>query len=414
MKGRVTPHEKAMIAFYKGQGLSHREIGRKLGRSHKAVDDYIHQIFPRDAFAMPEVKEDPFECLIEQFVLAQTLADRFISCRRLSRMIQDKFQRPCSKTKVSRIRKDLGLIQTWAKKTEKLDPRHINLRFAFAQEIQKRPCFQLPWIISDESCFVLCHQRRKLYRFRGENSESIFQEFAGYPIKCMVWGAIGPNFKSQLIRFDGTVDANSYIAAMERSGIFEYLHAQFPDGFIYQQDGARPHTAAYTLEYLRRKITEQCLLPRDCNWPPSSPDLSPIEEIWGYMKSQLNISDVKTKDQLFSAVERLWNEIPMDTINNFMKSLKPRIFVLEDLRGRSLAGHKDMVRCYQDFGLDGRSHALELKDRHSIPENYLREVQELLDKLIDALAQDLTFREKNTVIRDFNLQAQVRNQSLPR
>jgi hypothetical protein len=46
------------------------------------------------------------------------------------------------------MRKELGLKYLWAKKTEKLSDRHIDLRYKFARDIQTFPCFDLPWIIS--------------------------------------------------------------------------------------------------------------------------------------------------------------------------------------------------------------------------------------------------------------------------
>jgi hypothetical protein len=221
------------------------------------------------------------------------------------------------------------------------------------------------------------------------------------------------NFKSKLIKFERTVDAATYIAALEESGIFDQLQNLFPDGFIYQQDGARPHTASNTMEYLRNRISTDRLLPRDCNWPACSPDLSPIEEVWGHLKAQLDISGIKTKDQLFDAVENLWMALPMQMINNLMDSLKPRILVLEDLQGRSLAGHKDMVRCYQHQGLNGRRHALELKDRHSVPDNWVGQSTTLLENLLDKCRQAGSFAEKNALIGDFKSETQELNRSLP-
>ncbi|GFV04821.1 hypothetical protein TNCV_5047851 [Trichonephila clavipes] len=44
-------------------------------------------------------------------------------------------------------------------------------------------------------------------------------------------------------------------------------------GAIYQQDNARPHTA---------RLSQQCLQGYDVlPWPTRSPDLSPIENVWG-------------------------------------------------------------------------------------------------------------------------------------
>jgi hypothetical protein len=192
MARRVTGRDVAMMAFYKGSGMTNRAIAQKMGYSHSTIDAHLQLLFQDTPPKETLVKQDLFGPAIRQFILTRTLKDRFISCRKLSKLIESIFQETCCKSKVAEIRKSLGLLQLWAKKTEKLDESHINARYAFAQRIQRLPCFELPWIISDESSFVLCHQHRKLYRFRGENSEAVFQEFAGYPIKCMVWGAIGP------------------------------------------------------------------------------------------------------------------------------------------------------------------------------------------------------------------------------
>jgi hypothetical protein len=157
--------------------------------------------------------------VLKEYILAATLEDRFLSCRDLSARILRDFNISCSKSQVAIVRRAFGLRHLWAKKTEKLTKKHIDKRYTFAEQIQRHPFFELPWVISDESSFLLCPTRSKLYRFRGENSQCIYQEFQGYPIKCMVWGAIGPNYKSPLIshmRFKEHVTAETYIQKVDR------------------------------------------------------------------------------------------------------------------------------------------------------------------------------------------------------
>jgi transposase len=339
--GRLTEREKSLIVFWKGAKKSNREIAQLLGRGRRTIDAYVLKIFPKPQIDRQSKIDLPdhlsFDPILREYVLSETLADRFISCRKLCNKISADSRMPikCGKSTIAKIRRELGFKYQWATKVEKLTPDHIRYRYEWAQEIQKRPCFNLPWIISDESSFVLCPSRAKLYRFRGENTPCVFQEFAGYPVKCMVWGAIGPNYKSPLIWFRDGVNSKNYIQALDANHIFHELNIQFPEGYIYQQDGARPHTASQSMEYLAANVE---MLPSDCRWPASSPDLSPIEEIWSYIKRKIYVPGLKTPEELFLAVQSIWENIGIDMINRLMESLKPRIFALEDLGvRRSLA-----------------------------------------------------------------------------
>ena len=48
------------------------------------------------------------------------------------------------------------------------------------------------------------------------------------------------------------------------------------------QDGARCHTAGTTLDDIKRKNVHYI-----SNWPPSSPDLNPIENFWALLQQRV-------------------------------------------------------------------------------------------------------------------------------
>ena len=62
-------------------------------------------------------------------------------------------------------------------------------------------------------------------------------------------------------------------------------------------------------------------------WPPQSPDLNPIENCWGYMKSAYRKSPrfAKNKDELESMVENIWNNIPQEYFRKLIESMASRI-----------------------------------------------------------------------------------------
>jgi hypothetical protein len=162
------------------------------------------------------------------------------------------------------------------------------------------------------------------------------------------------------------VKSQSYIQKLEENNIFRDLDLLFGHKcYIFQQDGARPHTAAHSLGYFLQK--EVLMLPPEAPWPACSPDLSPIEQVWGSMKHQINITAaMNSPKSFFEEIERIWLAIPMDTINNYMKTLKPRIWALEDLMGRPLTGRNDMIHEYEKGGIDARMRVRQMLSRSSI------------------------------------------------
>ena len=72
----------------------------------------------------------------------------------------------------------------------------------------------------------------------------------------------------------------------------------------FQQDGATPHTANITLEWLGQRIFD-CLISRgrDPEWSPHSPELnSPAFYLWGLSKEQVYQNNPQTIAELKLAI----------------------------------------------------------------------------------------------------------------
>ncbi len=90
---------------------------------------------------------------------------------------------------------------------------------------------------------------------------------------------------------------------------------------IFQQDNDPKHTskkATAALEDLGLEVLD---------WPPQSPDLNPIEELWRVLK--LRLGNYKTMpagvEELWERIQKEWQEIPTSLVVTLIESMPARI-----------------------------------------------------------------------------------------
>lgn len=147
----------------------------------------------------------------------------------------------------------------------------------------------------------------------------------------MVWGAIFADGKSRLAILEGKQTADSYITTLN-----DFLLPTIPENrrgsMIFQHDNAAIHTANLTRMWLLYRNI------KTMNWPAHSPDLNPIENVWGLLTRMVyaNGRVFNTIHDLRSSILTEWQQFDIETIRNLIIGMPERCLSVLNNKGRCI------------------------------------------------------------------------------
>ena len=140
------------------------------------------------------------------------------------------------------------------------------------------------------------------------------------------------NGKSSLHVMRETMNGQRY-ADVLRQYVPEISNALGNPGtdWFFMEDNATPHTCQVA------NAAKQELGLRRINWPSKSPDLNPIEHVWSWMKRNLRrqLKPEDTLQLLEEKVSRVWDEVPVQIINQLVSSMTARVAATIQNKGGS-------------------------------------------------------------------------------
>jgi len=140
----------------------------------------------------------------------------------------------------------------------------------------------------------------------------------------MVWAGICYGQRAQVQFIDGILNAPTYRDEILRPIVVPFIHYHL---LMLQHDYARPHVARICKQFLEAENIPVLA------WPAFSPDMSPIEHVWDALDRpiRLGVPGPANIQQLRTAIEEEWINIPQATINNLINSMRRRCVALRDV-----------------------------------------------------------------------------------
>lgn len=148
--------------------------------------------------------------------------------------------------------------------------------------------------------------------------------------RIMMWGCMTAKGVGFACRIDGNMDAEIYVDILDNYLLqtIEYYKLD-TNNIIFQQDNDPKHTSRIAHNWLddhRIEVLE---------WPPQSPDLSPIEYLFKHLKNKLAEYETEPKDipELWERAEVEWDKISKDVCVNLIDSMPRRIAAVIKAKG---------------------------------------------------------------------------------
>ena len=133
----------------------------------------------------------------------------------------------------------------------------------------------------------------------------------------IVWGCMSAAGVGELHFIEGNMNSNIYCEVLQRSMIPSLK--KLGRRAMFQHDNDPKHTSKTTAALLKR------LGVKGMDWPNMSPDLNPIEHLWGIIKRKVEMCRVSNICQLRDVVMEEWKSIPVATCKALVNSMRRRV-----------------------------------------------------------------------------------------
>jgi transposase len=154
----------------------------------------------------------------------------------------------------------------------------------------------------------------------------------------MVWAAFTSTGRVKLAFVPKKMNSIQYQFVLERC-LVPFYRRNPNRNFIFMQDNAPIHVnRTRRVRGVIRTGTLDWLQARNIpvlEWPPNSPDLNPIENLWGIMVRRIYAENKQYKSvkELKKAIVRAWHSVDQEIIDNLVLSMENRIFQVINRNG---------------------------------------------------------------------------------
>lgn len=131
-------------------------------------------------------------------------------------------------------------------------------------------------------------------------------------------GWVSSRGATPLCIFTGNLTKERYVDILN-GYLLETANVLYGDGWVFQHDNDPKHKAHYTKTLMRDQNIDML------DWASYSPDLNPIQNIWGLLKDNIIKKGIRSLAVAQEEVVQFWGTLSHDFLHNLIDSMPRRI-----------------------------------------------------------------------------------------
>ena len=283
----------------------------------------------------PVIKKAKFEAKVTLKLKELARDNPKLSCRDLEGELVKIFPGKATpkKTTINKILNETGFKMMKILKKTIIYPRNKLKRIDFCREMADYgPAFWNNVIWSDETTVYQCPKGKEMilrvHSTQLEHLEAINPQIHSGGFSVMFWGCFSKLGLGPLVAIEGSMNSEKYIELLQDHVIPELQVAGQP--MVFMQDNAPCHKSRATMTFMDENNIE--LL----DWPPQSPDLNPIENLWAIIKAKRKkkFGMPTSRNDLIEQIFSIWDNMDPKIVENLANSANSRILACLKEKGK--------------------------------------------------------------------------------
>jgi hypothetical protein len=237
------------------------------------------------------------------------------------KVIKNELELECSARTIRRRLDEVNLHGRVAQSEYVLDEHDIQRRLSFAEGYQHFTNDDWAHVIFSDETHIEVYGRSTVWVQRpvgkAYDPQYILQHMP-HSDRVSLWGCFCQRGVGQAEIFVGEFNAARYVDILQHNLIQTALHFYPNEAWRFQQDNAPQHTSNLAYRWFHNHGVN-CI-----EFPPYSPDLNPIENLWSILKARIESRLVHTVDEVEQVLREEWEALDPTLLAKLSDSMAER------------------------------------------------------------------------------------------